>query len=132
MDFIDICMGRYQQTYTGRYLKKLPTPLFNPENEQEPAIPFDYEYVDATTRTYKQLISNMTETDGITAVIKTREHLDFKIGAFVSLMDGKLCAITGISDDRTNANIEAARFLNLPFGVEYILRLTEYENPRGI
>ena len=128
-------MGRYHQTYTGRYFKSIPEPLsLTPDSSeiQDPAIPFDYEYVDATTRTYKQLISNITESDGITAVIKTREHLDFKIGAFVSLMDGKLCAITAISDDRTNANIEAARFLNLPFGAEYILRLTEYENPRGI
>ena len=134
MDFLDICMGRYNQTCTGKYYKMLPdaTEITDDAGNVPYGIPFDYEYVDVTTRAYKQLIGNLTESEGIVTAIKTREALEWKIGAFIILMDGKLCSVISINEDRSNTGKEAARILPIPLGTEYVLRLTEYENPRGL
>lgn len=137
MDFLDIAMGHYNQTHTGKYYEEIPdvfykTIGFDSTEYQIPAIPFDYEYVDNTTWAYKQLISNLTELNGAVTSIKTREQLKWKVGSFVALMDGRLCVIKSVSQDRNAANKESARLLPIPLGTEYILHLVEYENPRRL
>jgi hypothetical protein len=128
MDFLDISEGRFNQTYTGKYYKNLPYLVENPE----PAALFDYEYIDLDTKSYRHIISNLTETDTADAAIKTRERLNFKVGSHISLEDGRLCAILQVSADRSNSNREAAYMLPLPYGAEYIIRLIEIDNPRGL
>ena len=130
MDFLDIMQGRLFNTYAGKYYEKLPDATL--DEEQDAAFQFDYEYIDMTSKTYKHLISNLTECDGVTSAIKTNEQLKWRVGGFVILTDGRLCTIVSVNEDRTNASQEAGRLLAIPLGTEYILRLTEYENPRGI
>lgn len=127
MDFLDICMGRYYQTNTGKYYVTLPG-----NDPHDAPIIFDYEYADVTSKSVKQLLSNLTEYEGITTAIKTREQHPWKIGSYVILSDGKLCVITGVAEDRTNTLKESARIHAIPPGTEYVIRLTEYENPMEI
>ena len=138
MDFLDIAMGHYNQTHTGKYYEEIPDVFYDtdanifPRDQQIPAIPFDYEYIDNTTWAYKQLISNLTELNGAVTSIKTREQLKWKVGSFAALMDGRLYVIKSVSQDRSTANKESARLLPVPLGTEYILHLVEYENPRRL
>ena len=136
MDFLDIAMGKFNQTYTGKFYKALPSPVLPQSDEDlyeivDPEI-FNYEYVQVTSKTYKKLIDNLTEAEGITTVIKTRNHLKWKIGSYVILMDGRMCTVTSVIEDRSNTNSEAARLFPFPLETEFILQLVECENPRGI
>lgn len=128
MDFIDIQEGRFNQTYTGKYYALLPYLV-----EQAPAAAlFDYEYVDTDSRSYRQILQNVTTTEAADVTIKTREQLSFKPGQHISLEDGRLFAIISVSVDRSSASKEAARLSPLPVGSEIILRLVEVDNPRGL
>ena len=132
MDFLDIMQGRLFNTYAGKYYDKIPDAEFDANVSQDAAMHFDYEYVDVTSKTYKHLTSNLTESESTATAIKTSEQLAWRVGGFVILTDGRLCTIISVTEDRTNSSQEAGRLFAIPLGTEYILRLTEYENPRGL
>ena len=133
MDFLDILQGRYNQTQTGMFYKNIPenTPAEDGV-ARDAAIPFDYEYIDVESRAYKQLISNLTDETAGTTAIKTKEALQWQRGRYVVLMDGGLYRIVGVDTDRTKARREALALFPYPINNEYILRLVEIDNPRGI
>ena len=138
MDFLDICMGKYFQTHTGRFFKSLPNNSFiNPESDSDKlyeiestdAIDVDYEYVDPTEWHYKNLLGNLTESKAANATIKTKEQIPYNPRSYFLLDDGRLCLITSVTQDTQAAQREAARLFPVPLGTEYVLRLTEIENP---
>ena len=138
MDFLDICMGKYFQTHTGRYFEHLPQVL--PDGIQsdedlyklESSRDLDYEYVDPTEWHYKTLLTNLTESEMASATIKTNTDLKFKVKSFVLLDSGRLCQILSVTEDTAAAQREAARLMPIPVGTEYVIRLLEVENPWGI
>ncbi len=138
MDFLDICIGKYFQTHTGRYFKCLPNNTYiDPDNDSDKlyeventnAIYVDYEYVDPTEWHYKNLLGNLTETSAANATIKTKEPITFSPRSYFLLDDGRLCQVTSVTQDTSAAQREAARLFPVPLGTEYVLRLTQVENP---
>ena len=128
MDFLDIAQGRYYTTYTGKYFEN--SPFFSDKNNA-PMI-FDYEYIERDTKTYKHVIQNLTETESSDLTIKTRDQLGYKVGAHVSLEDGRMFTILQVGTDRKTSRVEAARLFSTPLDTEYILQLVEVDNPRGM
>lgn len=136
MDILDIYEGRYYKTHSGTYYQRLPAPtlyttaldLYN----LEAGTFFDYEVVDPASWEYRNLIGNLVETEAVSTTIKTCEQLEFKPNEFIVLDTGKLFKIYSITEDTSAASREAARLLPIPIGTEYVLRLIEIENPRGI
>lgn len=136
MDYLDIMQGRYFSTLTGKYYEELPVGGLvekgkNP-NTRAVGVPMDYETVDPTEWRYRNLITNLVEKEAATLTIKTREALGYKVGSFIITMDGRLCEITSVIQDVRSAQKEALRIFPAPFGTEYIIRLTERDNPWGI
>lgn len=130
MDFLDILQGRYEQTYNGRYYKKLPTPAID-ASEAAPQ-PFDYEHVDVTEWRYQQLIGNLIVTDAANTTIKTRTSIKFTPNTHVALQDGNLYLITSITEDPRSVPKEAARIMVVPVGLEKVIRLRQVDDPWGI
>lgn len=128
MDFLDICEGRYYQTYSGRYYQALP--YLDPD--APPAIFFDYEYIDLDSRAYRHIVQNITDDKAADVSIKTRAQLNFRANQYISLEDGRLFAILSVAIDRASASREAARLFPLPMHSEFIIRLVEVDNPRGL
>ncbi len=134
MDLLDILKGKFYTTHFGKYYHYLPAPVI-PTNtpdviyDLEAPFLFDYEYVDPTAWSYKQLIGNLVEKDGANCTIKTTDALNFKTGGYVITQDGKLYQVTSITRDEKTANKEAARLSIIPLNTEYVLRLQEIENP---
>ena len=65
MDLLDILEGKYYQTHTGRYFRKLPEPLLLVKTGAdlyniEEGVDLDYEYVDPTSYRYKTLLNNVS------------------------------------------------------------------------
>lgn len=133
MDFIDILRGRFYATYSGKYFYKLPSPVNITREEDlykiESAKPFEYEYVDATSWQYKQLLANLVECEGATTAIKTTTPHEWKNGAFVILQDGRLFVIRSVTRDERESNVENARFMMIPRVTSYVIGLVERENP---
>ena len=139
MDFLDICRGRYYQTHTGRYFESLPHNTKTTNNtdllyeiDETAARDVDYEYVDPTEWHYKQLLSNLTESEMASATIKTSEPLRCKPRSYFLLDNGRLCQMLSVTEDTQAAQREAARLLPVPVGTEYVIRLIEVENPWGL
>ena len=134
MDALDIFAGRFNTTHTGRYFERLPDTVASPTTVKElyaleEGRDFDYEIVNPEERQYKMLISNLSDSDGATETIKSLYCLPWKNKAFVLTDDGVLYSIISIIKDTSSAENEAARFMPVPVGTEYILRLIEIENP---
>ena len=137
MDYLDIIAGRYYSTLTGKYYEVLPigVALAGKDEDHDPrtvGIPFDYEIVDPTEWRYRNLITNLVEKEAATLTIKAKDLLGYRVGSFVVTMDGRLCEITSIVQDTKNSRLEATRIFPIPLATEYVLRLTERENPWGI
>ena len=137
MDILDIYNGRFYQTYSGRYFRRLPesiTFLRSVEDlyKVEDGEDFDYEFVDPTSWNYKKLFGNLTELEYANASIKSRDALDWKVKGYVVLEDGRLYIISFVAEDTMAAEREAARLMPIPVGTEYILRLVEVENPAEV
>lgn len=137
MDYLDLMLGKYYQTMTGKYFEDIPIGHTlrtedGAADSRSVGIPFDYETVNPAEWHYKNLLSNLVEKEAATLTVKTREAIGFRVGSYVLTMDGRLCEITSVTEDVRGAGIEAMRLMPLPLGTEYILRLTERENPFGI
>lgn len=134
MDLLDILEGRYHTTHTGRYFERLPVPMSYPVTveqlyEYDEGKDFDYRIVNPEERRYKMLLNNLSEPDGATATVSTREDLDWGNKAYVLLDDGTLYTVISITKDLESTEDEASRLMTIPVGTEYILRLVEKENP---
>ncbi len=133
MDILDIYRGRFFQLHAGKYFERLPeniTFLRTVEDlgKVEEGLDFDFEFVDATSWRYKQLFSNVTESEYGGATIKSNEDLPWKAKGFVLLDNGRLYVITQVTEDTDAVPREAARIFPVPVGTDYVLRLVEVEN----
>lgn len=130
MNFIDILVGRANETYTGaRYYSKLPSSdlsvLVTPES-------FSYEYVNPTEYRYSRILGNVITTDGADTTVKTRAPISFAPNGYVTLKDGNLYLISSVTVDTSDTPKQAARILLIPRGTAKILRLIKTADPWGI
>jgi hypothetical protein len=121
IDLLTIMQGRYNKTLLGNYY---PT-------QTDTAIPFDYEIIDSKGKDYRT-VSNLTVNEYGYTTVKTNDPLEWKIGGFVTLQTGGLYLIEQIREDQGSVSKQAYRNVALALGVEYVLRLTEVDNPRGL
>lgn len=126
IDLLDIFAGKYFKIFSGTYYEKYPT------SPEDVGVPFDYEIVDPTEWHYQKLLQNVVVKDGATATIKSNDPLPFLANSFVVLQDGRMYLILETVQDSQSASREAFRFLADVAGVDYVLRLQEYSNARGL
>ena len=120
LDLMDILEGRFEQTYPGTYYVKKPRAVLN------------YEFIDPTSYHYRSILGNMTDTTSIICAIKTKDNYDYKIGGYIVLSDGRLCTINAVTQDTSKTAKQARRMFPIPLGTEFIIRLIEVDNPRGL
>lgn len=137
LDLMDILKGRFNQTNPGTYYEKLPVTIIANATatdlyEQQSGIAIDYEELDPTSWTFKNLIGNISDKKAATAAIKTKDALDYKPSEYIVLADGRLCQIVSVSRDISSSPKEALRLFSVPLDTEYIIRLIEVPNPRQI
>lgn len=132
MDLLDILEGRYNQTYTGRYYAKLPTPSLLATGAAP--VYFDYEIVDPYSYQYTRLLGNIIDTDSASVTIMTRSSDISRsaVNKHIALQDGRLYLVTSVTEDPRSISREAARLMIVPRNVDKILRLKEVEDPWGI
>ena len=126
MDILDILQGRYHQLHAGRYYDRLP---HTNQTYKEPIL-FEFEYVDPSSWSYRQLIANLVDTEAADVSIKTKDKF-FKVGKYITI-EGKLYKIVSVLQDHSSAARESAAFLPIPVGIDYVIRLVEMENPWGL
>jgi hypothetical protein len=126
MDLLDLQTGKYFKTFTGSYYERYP------ETQNDAGVPFDYEFVDTTEWHYQKLLTNLVVNGVATATIKTNNPQRYRDNAFVVLQDGRMYVIIQVIQDTHSANKEAYRVLTDVAGIDYVLRLSEVDNPRGL
>lgn len=133
MDYLDIIQGRYYQTQGAKYYRQLPIPETGAAQSPE-AIPqpFEYEAVDPTEWHYRQLLQNLIDKEAATYTIKTKTRLVWRVGGYVVTMSGRLYKIISVTEDVSATSRQARRLFAVPVGTEYVIRLSEIENPWGI
>ena len=133
---LTIMQGRAFRTLRGNYYTTPPPATVATTvaelMEQTEAQGFSYEILDPELREYRNLLRNLIDDTGADLTIKTNTPLNWKVGAFVVLSDGEMYCITSYTEDKRAASREAARLLPIPPATDYILRLVEYQNPRGL
>lgn len=137
LDLLDILQGRATQTNPGEYYERLPEAITFPTTEADlyneaVSVAIDYEHVDPTEYHYRSLLGNLIDKDGATTTIKTRDNLDYKVGGYIVFSDGGLYAIISVTRDVSSASKQAMRFNAVPLDTEFVIRLVQVENPRGI
>lgn len=125
MDYLDIIMGKYPKMQLGKYYDAYPGTAFETDCA---GIPLDYEEISPMETGYKRLIGNLIDKEAAEMVIKTHEQIEYKVGAYVEAMDGRLYKITSLTRDNSTASGEAARLFSTPLRAEFILALTEVDN----
>ena len=132
MDILDILEGRFEQTFTGKYYKKLPSPSL--AQTQDSFFHCDYQMIDPYSYQYVRLIGNIVATDAANLTIKTRspDITRDAVGKHMALQDGRLYLITSVTEDFRAVPPEAARLMIIPIGADKILRLKEVDDPFGI
>ena len=124
-DTLDLMNPKARFTATANYYKE----TF--DDPSDGAQQFNYEYVNPFSNTYRRLFSNIQTAAGEVA-IRTTDQLNFVVGGFVITQDGKAFSVLQVEKDYQAANKQVMRLFGTPVSVEYVLRLTEVENPWGI
>ena len=137
IDILDILSGRASQTNPATYYPTKPEAILYVTQPEElylldhGGLPIDVEILDPESYSLRQLFSDVTDKGRYTAV-KTRDQNDYKIGGYIAMADGTLYIIDVVTVDKSSASKQAMRFNPLPLGTEFILRLIEVENERGL
>lgn len=93
---------------------------------------FRYKHENPNSATYRKLFSNVLGAEAKDAAIRTNTQLNFKANSIVILQDGTAYRISEMLKDYNSAPQEVFRISNHSAAIEYVLRLTEYENPFDI
>lgn len=125
-DILDLLNPHTQFALAGTYYSE------RPDGPDVGGQPFNYEYVDPSTKTWRSLFANIQVSAGETA-IRTDDQLSFKTGnGIVRLQDGSWYTIEQKATDYQAAPKQAFRVLPVPVGTQYILRLVAIEEPWSI
>ena len=122
MDLLDILNGHAEEVFSGTYFSKLP----QSDKTDEAGILFDYEHVDPTSWSYRRMFGNMVN-DAATTAIKSCDPIDWKVGGYMRLQDGRTYTIEALQRDYTTR--QAFRYLDKVAGTDTVMRLTEVEDP---
>lgn len=121
-DALDLMRGKAAFTFTGSHYKALP----GAQNDEH--ADFDYEYVDPTEWHFQKLFGNLINNDGATTTIRSNDDLDWRVGEYAELQDGKLYRVNNVMKDYQTGSREVYRFLKDAPQVDFVLRLVEVDN----
>lgn len=124
-DMLDVLNPKTRFTASASYYEK---PMNGPE---EGAKPFNYEYVNPYSTTYRRLFSNIQTGAGEVA-IRTDDQLNYRVDGIVVTQDGHMFKIIQVEKDYQAANKQVMRILGTPVSTEYVLRLINADNPWGV
>ena len=126
MDLLDLTTPHAREVCNGTYYDSIP------KDVNVTGQPFGYEYVDPTSWHYQQLFSNVKVSEATTAAIKSKTPLKWRVGGYVRTQDGRFYTIIAVQQDYNAAPRQAFRIFGNAAGVEYVVRMTECDEPWGI
>ena len=85
--------------------------------------------VDPTEKSFRTIAGNIINSEGVTAVIRVSDDIDFAIGGYVHLQDGKLYTINSAMKDYSTAPKEAFRYFRTSPQVSWVLRVMQVQAP---
>ncbi len=125
-DILDVLIPHQDEVFTGTYYEQMPnSPSVN-------GVPFDYNTVDPTSWHYQALFSQVIVAQSTSAAIKTKEDLKWRVGGYIATQDGRFYELIAAQQDYAAAPRQAFRMLRDAAGTEFVLRLSEKENPWGL
>lgn len=128
MDILsEFCSRKDEEVLTAKYYP------YYPKAQSDGYIPFTYNVLDAQTKEYRSLMSNLITTEGGNLALKTRASIDFMIKGYVLTQDGKFWVIEQVRENPINEQSKGAlRFFKDTAQTERHLRLLRAENPMEI
>lgn len=125
-DSLDLFTPRSRFTATGKYWSE------RPDSADEGGMGFNYEYVDAASRTYRRLFGNMQSFEAGEVAIRTNDLLPFGNKGYFMTADGDLYRIVEVQKDFQAAPKQALRMLGTPLGTQYVIRAVRESNAWGV
>lgn len=125
-DALDILNPRERFSAEGTYWDTRPDSAAQGGSKK-----FNYEFVSPYSKTYRVAFGNMQTFEAGETTVRTNDDVGFQNGGFVMLQNGQLYTILQVATDFQAASKQALRFLGVPLGTEYILRMVNVENPWG-
>ena len=122
-DMISALHPRGGVTFSGSYYPRRPNA---PDDDHET---FEYEMVDPTEKSFRTIAGNIINSEGVTVVIRVSDDIDFAIGGYVYLQDGKLYTINSAMKDYSTAPKEVFRYFRTSPQVSWVLRAMQVQAP---
>lgn len=132
MDYLDVLNGSGYQTYRGEYYSDIGAPT---GIDQEPKVggipvPFFYEMAE-NLRSRTDVSRNMIDQRPDEVAIKTKSPVFFgkEFEGFAKLQNGFFYQVTAVQVDIKGISKQAALYVPVPVGADYLVRLTKIDNP---
>lgn len=122
-DMLSALHPRGGVTFSGSYYPRRPNA---PDDDHET---FEYEMVDPTEKSFRTIVGNIINSEGVTAVIRVSDDIDFAIGGYVYLQDEKLYTINSAMKDYSTAPKEVFRYFRTSPQVSWVLRAMQVQAP---
>jgi hypothetical protein len=125
-DILDVLIPHRDEVFSGTYYAQLPN------TPSATSATFDYNTVDPTEWHYQALFSQVMVAQSTSAAIKTKADLKWRVGGYIVTQDGRFYEIISVQQDYAAASKQAFRYLSVVSGVDFVIRLSEKENPWGL
>ena len=126
MDMLSLLQPHPEQVFSGTYYAQLPN------TPSATAATFDYNTIDPTSWHYQALFSQVIVAQSTSAAIKTKADLKWRVGGYIATQDGRFYEIIAVQEDFAAAPRQAFRLFSDVAGTEYVIRLSEKDNPWGL
>ena len=125
-DILDLLNTSTDEVLTGTYYAVIP------KTTSDSGVSFQYDIVNENDKSYAKLLDTIT-TEMTTCTIKTNDNCGFKINGYIATQDDCFWQITGVVKHLVNKNTkQALRLLKETAETDYIIRLIQIPNPRGL
>lgn len=124
-DSLDLFTPRSRFTATGKFWTE------RPDSADKGGTPFNYEYVDTSTRAYRRLYANYQSFEAGEVAIRTNDLLPWNAKGYFMTAEGALYRILDVQKDYQAAPKQVMRLLGTPLGTEFVIRAVNVENPWG-
>lgn len=125
-DILSLLNTNAEEVLSGTYYNVIP------KTNLDGGEPFQYDIVNDSDKSYASVLGTI-KTEQTMCTIKTNDDCGFKVNGYIATQDGGFWQISGIVKHLVNKNSkQALRLLKETAETEYIMRLIEIPNPRGL
>lgn len=124
-DSLDLFTPRSRFSATGTYWPE------RPDSADKGGTPFNYEYVDPSSRAYRRLFGNIQSFNAGEIAIRMNDLIDWSNKGYFMTTDGSVYRIDSVQKDYSSAPKQAMRLFGTPLGTEYVIRGVNVPNPWG-